>query len=120
MILGTAIGGIALLVLTLVDPGREQVLVGLTILGQIGISIGSMVLWPYTSEVFETSVRAAALGASSSLARAASMSTPLLVGVVLATAGSITPVFLVFGASAVTVALLWIFATKVTAGRELA
>ncbi len=119
VILGTAIGGVALLVLTLVDPGQEQLLVGLTILGQIGISIGSMVLWPYTSEIYETNVRAAALGASSSLARAASMSTPLVVGVALSMTGSIIPVFLIFGASAVAVALLWIFATKETAGREL-
>ena len=119
VILGTAIGGLALLALTLVDPGREQLIVGLTILGQIGISIGSMVLWPYTSEVYETSVRATALGASSSLARAASMSTPLVVGGVLGVTGSITPVFVIFGLCAVTVALLWIFATRETAGREL-
>ncbi|MEI9965663.1 MAG: hypothetical protein WDM92_14310 [Caulobacteraceae bacterium] len=101
------------------DPGKEPLIVGLTILGQIGVSIGSMVLWPYTSEVYETSVRASALGAASSLARAASMSTPLVVGGVLAATGSITPVFLIFGLSAATVALLWIFATKETAGREL-
>jgi putative MFS transporter len=119
VILGTAAGALALLALTLADPRRELLIVGLTILGSIGVSIGSMVLWPYTSEVYETNVRAAALGASSSLARAASMSTPLVVGGLLALTGSITPVFLIFGLSAGTVALLWIFATRETAGREL-
>ena len=119
VILGTAIGGVALLALTQVDQSQEHLVVGLTILGQIGVSIGSMVLWPYSSEVFETNVRASALGAMSSLARAASMSTPLVVGGVLAATGSITPVFLIFGLSAASVALLWIFATKETAGREL-
>jgi putative MFS transporter len=119
VILGTAAGALALLALTVADHGREGLIVALTIVGSIGISIGSMVLWPYTSEVYETNVRAAALGASSSLARAASMSTPLVVGGLLAATGSITPVFLVFGLSAGTVALLWIFATRETAGREL-
>jgi putative MFS transporter len=119
VILGTGVGALALLALTVAGHGREPLVVGLTIMGSIGISIGSMVLWPYTSEVYQTNVRAAALGASSSLARAASMSTPLVVGGLLAATGSIAPVFLVFGLSAGTVALLWIFATRETAGREL-
>ena len=119
VILGTALGAAALLALTQVHHGPEALIVFLTIVGSIGGSIGSMVLWPYTSEVYETSVRATALGFSSSLARAASMSTPLIVGIVLAATGSIGPVFLIFGLSAATVALLWIFATKETAGREI-
>ncbi len=119
VILGTALGGAALLALTQVKTGPEALIVTLTIIGSIGGSIGSMVLWPYTSEVYETSVRATALGMSSSLARAASMSTPLIVGLLLASTGSIGPVFLIFGLSAATVALLWTFATKETAGREI-
>ena len=120
VILGTALGGAALLALTQVGHGGpEWLIVTLTIIGSIGGSIGSMVLWPYTSEVYETSVRATALGFSSSLARAASMSTPLIVGLVLASTGSIGPVFLIFGLSAATVALLWLFATRETAGKEI-
>ena len=119
VIVGTALGGAALLALTQAAHAPEALILTLTIIGSIGGSIGSMVLWPYTSEVYETSVRATALGFSSSLARAASMSTPLIVGVVLASTGSIGPVFLIFGLSAVTVALLWIFVTKETAGREI-
>ncbi len=118
-ILGTATGGLSLLGLTLVGAGQVQLLVTLTIIGQIGVSIGSMVLWPYTAEVYETRVRAVALGAASSLARGASMLTPLVVGGLLAVTGTIAPVFLIFGLSAVTVALLWWRATQETAGREI-
>ena len=119
VIAGTALGALALLTLTQMGHGAEWLIVTLTIIGSIGGSIGSMVLWPYTSEVYETSVRATALGMSSSLARAASMSTPLIVGVLLAATGSIGPVFLIFGVSAGAVALIWIFLTKETAGREI-
>lgn len=119
VIAGTALGALALLTLTQMSHGAEWLIVTLTIIGSIGGSIGSMVLWPYTSEVYETSVRATALGVSSGLARAASMSTPLIVGVLLAATGSIGPVFLIFGASAGAVALIWIFLTKETAGREI-
>ncbi len=118
-ILGTAIGGLSLVALAFVDHSQEQLIVTLTVMGSVGASIGSMLLWPYTAEVYDTRVRATALGAASSLARGASMLTPLAVGGVLALSGSIAPVFLLFGASAVTVALLWTLATKETAGREI-
>ncbi len=118
-ILGTATGGLSLVALAFVDHRLETLIVTLTVLGSAGASIGSMVLWPYTAEVYETRVRAVALGSASSLARGASMLTPLAVGGVLAISGSIAPVFLLFGVSAVTVALLWTLATKETAGREI-
>jgi len=93
--------------------------VGLAIIGQIGISISSMILWPYTAEIYETRIRSLATGTSSSLARAASMLTPLLVGGLLQATGSVTPVFLIFGLASLVVALLWWQGTQETAGREL-
>lgn len=116
---GTAIGGIALIAMIFIDHGATLWLVGLVIIGQIGISIGSMVLWPYTAETYPTRTRSLALGTSSSVARAASMLTPLLVGGILQVTGSITPVFLVFGLAALAVALLWRFGTKETAGKKM-
>lgn len=117
---GTAIGGVALLAMIFVQLDARLLLVGLAIIGQIGISIGSMVLWPYTAETYATRIRSLALGTSSSLARAASMLTPLLVGGVLQLTGSTTLVFLVFGLASIAVALLWRFGTRETAGREMA
>ncbi|MEI9852219.1 MAG: MFS transporter [Sphingomonas sp.] len=121
-ILGTALGGLSLLSLAVVigvGGASQQLLVTLTIIGQIGASIGSIILWPYTAEVFETRIRAMALGGASSLARGASMVTPLGVGAVLALSGSIIPVFVIFGTVSVIVALLWVFATVETAGKEI-
>jgi putative MFS transporter len=118
-ILGTAIGGAALLALLLVPKEAWMLVVGLAIIGQIGISISSMILWPYTAEIYATRIRSVALGTSSSLARAASMFTPLVVGGVLQATGSVTLVFLIFGLSSLTVTLLWWQGTRETAGREL-
>ncbi len=119
VILGTALGGIALLAMTFVPIEKVLLLVSLAIIGQIGISVGSLILWPYTAEIYETRIRSLALGAASSLARGASMLTPLLVGVVLAKTGSAMPVFVIFGITGITVALLWLLATRETAGKQL-
>jgi putative MFS transporter len=78
-----------------------------------------MVLWPYSAEIFETRIRSLALGVMSSTARGASMLTPVVVGGILQTTGSVTPVFLIFGAASIMAALLWIFCTRETAGREI-
>ena len=118
-ICGTAIGGAALLGILLVPKSAWMLVVALAIIGQIGISISSMVLWPYTTEIYGTRIRSVALGTSSSLARAASMLTPLLVGGVLQLTGSVSPVFVIFGLSSLLVALLWWQGTRETAGREL-
>lgn len=117
---GTAIGGLALMAMIFVNAGSTLWLVGLAIIGQIGISISSMVLWPYTAETYATRIRSLALGMSSSLARAASMLTPLLVGGVMQATGAVTLVFLVFGVASFTVAMLWLFGARETAGRRLA
>lgn len=118
-IFGTAVGGIALIAMIFIDHGATTWLVALVIVGQIGISISSMVLWPYTAETYPTRTRSLALGTSSSIARAASMLTPLLVGGILQMTGSITPVFLVFGVAALAVALLWVFGARETAGLKM-
>jgi putative MFS transporter len=118
-LLGTAIGGIALLALIFVGRDATGLLVTLAIIGQIGVSIGSMVLWPYTAETYPTRIRSLALGVSSSVARAASMATQLLVGGVLQMTGSAGPIFLAFGLAAFATAMLWLFGTRETAGRKM-
>ncbi|MEJ1965479.1 MAG: MFS transporter [Gammaproteobacteria bacterium] len=118
-IFGTAIGGAALLGILLVPKEAWMLVVGLAIIGQIGISISSMILWPYTAEIYGTRIRSVALGTSSSLARGASMLTPLVVGGVLQVTGSVTLVFLIFGLSSLAVTLLWWRGTRETAGLEL-
>ena len=118
--LGTAIGGLALLAMIFINVDATLLLVSLAIVGQIGISIGSMVLWPYTAETYPTRIRSLALGTSSSVARLASMLTPLLVGGVMQATGSVTLVFLVFGLASLTVAMLWLVGVRETAGRKMA
>lgn len=117
--IGTAVGGVALFAMVFIGIEAKFMLVGLAIVGQIGVSIGSMVLWPYTAETFPTRIRSLALGTSSSVARAASMLTPVLVGGVLGATGSIAPVFVVFGLASCAVALLWLFGVRETAGRKM-
>jgi MFS transporter, putative metabolite:H+ symporter len=117
--LGTAVGGLALLAMCFIDVKASTLLVALAIVGQIGISVGSMVLWPYTAETFPTRIRSLALGAASSVARAASMLTPLLVGGVMQATKAVTLVFLVFGVASILVALLWLLGVRETAGRKM-
>jgi putative MFS transporter len=117
--LGTAIGGLALLAMIFIDLDATLLLVSLAIVGQIGISIGSMVLWPYTAETYPTRIRSLALGTSSSVARAASMLTPVLVGGVMQATGSVTLVFLAFGLASLAVAMLWLLGVRETAGRKM-
>lgn len=119
VMLGSFIGGIALLGLVFAPRDGWALVVGLMVVGQIGISVGSMILWPYTAETFTTRVRSLALGISSSTARGASMLTPLVVGGVLESTGSVTLVFLIFGVLALVVATLWWLGTTETAGREI-
>ena len=72
-------------------------------------------MWPYTAESYPTHVRAVALGMCSSTARATSMLTPLFVGVILNSGGSISLVFGVFSLFALAAMLLWTTGTKETA-----
>lgn len=118
-IIGTAIGGVALFIIPLLPQTLIPAVVTFAIMGAVGISVGSMILWPYSAEIFETRIRSLALGTMSSTARGASMLTPIVVGGILQATGSVTPIFLVFGACSILAALLWVFATDETAGREI-
>ena len=119
-LLGTAIGGLALVAMMFVSLDKTAVLIGLAIIGQIGVSVGSMVLWPYTAETYPTRIRSLVLGTSSSIARAASSLSPLIVGGVMqASGGAVRPVFLVFGLPAIVVSLLWTFGVRETARRKM-
>ncbi|PQA87661.1 MFS transporter [Hyphococcus luteus] len=114
-IAGTLAGGLVLLSLMLVES-NVPLLVTLVVLGHTGIGIGTIILWPYSAEVFPTRVRALALGICSSSARTASMLTPLMVGGLIAKTGSVNPVFALFGALGVLVSAIWFFATRETKG----
>ena len=118
-IVGSAGSFICLLTLAFSTQAPVALIVTLVVIGSIAGSIGSIVLWPFTAESYDTEVRATALGAASSLARAASMLTPLAVGGLLSATGSIAPVFALFGTSSTIAFLLWIFATKETKGKEI-
>ncbi|CAN5340329.1 MFS transporter [soil metagenome] len=86
---GTAVASVALLGLAIYPPESRLLLVALVITGQVAISIGSVVVWPYTAENYPTRVRALGLGAASSTARGASMLTQLAVGGILGGGGSV-------------------------------
>jgi putative MFS transporter len=114
--IGAAVCAIALLTLATFNTALPMgVMVALVICGQLASSAGSLILWPFTAENYPTLVRAVALGICSSTARAASMLTPLFVGVILSSGGSIRLVFGVFGLFAVTSLVLWFKATRETA-----
>ncbi len=119
VIICTGLSGLALLALVFIPVEQRTLAIGAAIVGQIGISIGALTLWYYSAEIFETRIRSVALGAGSGIARAASMLTPLLVGLVIARTGSVTLVFLTFGISALVATGLWLFATEETAGRQI-
>lgn len=114
-IMGTSLAGLALCILTFHQPERIWLLVSLVVAGQLCISIASFIVWPFTAESYPTQVRAVALGLCSSTARAASMLTPLFVGVILSSGGSISLVFGVFSLFAFAAMILWITATRETA-----
>jgi MFS transporter, putative metabolite:H+ symporter len=117
-IAGTLAGGVVLLSLLLAGSNIPLV-VTLVALGHTGIGIGTVILWPYSAEAFPTRVRALALGVCSAAARTASMLTPVLVGTLIATTGSVNPVFGLFGALGLVVAAIWFFATRETAGTRI-
>ncbi len=114
-IIGAAAAGVALITLTQYKPSEIGLLVALIATGQVGSSVAAFVIWPYTAESYPTHVRAIGLGVCSSVARGASMLTPVFVGVILQMGASIDLVFGVFGIFAFAVVLLWRFATVETA-----
>jgi putative MFS transporter len=116
---GLAVTSSTMIALALLQGSPELVLVGLSVCGQLGIFFGAFTLWPYTAEVYPTTVRALALGWSSSIGRGASMLTPILVGWVLNQGASISIVFGIFGGFALLALLLWLTRTRETAGKAL-
>jgi putative MFS transporter len=117
--LGTGVAAVSLLTLAGLTGAPVWIMVALVICGQMAVSTGSLILWPYTAENYPTLTRAVALGICSSTARAASMLTPLFVGVILESGGSIRLVFGVFGAFAAIALVLWLTATRETARVKL-
>ncbi|AJR23228.1 MULTISPECIES: MFS transporter [unclassified Sphingobium] len=115
---GCLAAGLALLSLALFRFETGP-LVALVVVGTLGSALSSFIQWPYTAESFPTHLRAVGMGVSSSMARAASMLTPLFVGVILSTGAAISLVYSAFAAFAFGAALLWIFATTETARRKL-
>lgn len=114
-IIGAAAAAIALITLTQYKPSEIGLLVALIATGQVGSSVAAFVIWPYTAESYPTHVRAIGLGVCSSVARGASMLTPVFVGVILQMGASIDLIFGVFGLFALGAMLLWKFATVETA-----
>ena len=113
--LSAAAAALSLITLACLTTAPVSVMVTLVIIGQLATSAAALILWPYTAENYPTLVRAVAVGICSSTARAASMLTPLFVGVILAGGGSIRLVFGVFGGFAVLSLILWTKATRETA-----
>jgi putative MFS transporter len=118
-ITGTMIATLALLTLGITRPNDVMILVPLVIAGQLSIYAGSIIAWPYTAETYPTQVRAVALGLNSSIARAASTLTPIVVGAILGSGASVGFVFGLFGLCAAGALILWLTATRETARLRL-
>ncbi len=118
-IAGAALATVCLAALALLPWGGTTALVVLTIAGGFGTAIYAIILWPYSSEVFPTPVRAMGLGVASSLSRAASSLTPVLVGGVIGATGSVRPVFAIFALIAGFTAVIWLTMTQETARRPM-
>jgi putative MFS transporter len=109
----------ALLTLTFLDSQHLILVIAMLIAGKLSSSVGLVILWPHTAETFPTRIRALGLGAASSLGRAASMMTPIVVGAILSHQKSPGYVFLLFAACGAGVSLLWWLAAAETAGKPL-
>ena len=78
------------------------------------ISAANVIAWPYSAETYPTHIRAVALGTCGSVARAASTLTPIAIGAILNSGGSVALVFQMRGTSAGLALALWVFATRET------
>ncbi|HEX7712245.1 MAG TPA: MFS transporter [Sphingomonadaceae bacterium] len=116
---GAVLATACLAALALMPWNVTLLIVVLTIAGGFGTGVYAIILWPYSSEVFPTPVRALALGIASSLARAASSLTPLFVGGVIGATGSARPVFGIFALIAGITALMWLALTRETARQPM-
>jgi putative MFS transporter len=118
-IVGAALTCASLVGLIFIDHSQTPQVVTLITTGWVAAACGSIILWPYTAEIYPTEMRATGLGLSSSLARAASMLTPLVVAGVLSATGSVRIVFGVLLLCSVIVMAVWVLFTHETARRSL-
>lgn len=118
-ILVSATAGIALAVLTLIDPSRTSLIVILITTGWVAAAAAVIILVPYTAEIFPTQIRAVGMGMSTAFARGASMLTPLVVGGTLAFTGSIDGVFALLAVASLAGAVIWTFYAQETARKSL-
>ena len=118
-ILGAAASFACLAGLVLIDHANTLLVVTLITTGWVAAAAGSIILWPYSAELFPTHVRSTGLGLVSSLARGASMLTPLAVAGVLTASGSVRVVFALLAVCAAIVTLVWTLFTRETARRSL-
>jgi putative MFS transporter len=116
----SAAGACASLIgLILIDHSQTPLVVTLITTGWVAAAAGSIILWPYTAEIYPTEMRATGLGLSSSLARGGSMLTPLAVAGVLTVTGSVRVVFGVLAVCSVIVTAVWLLGTRETARKSL-
>src|SRR5262249_51266041 len=106
-------------IMPFIDKTSMGLLVAITTIGQNAVIVGLLVLWPYTGELYSTSLRAMAVGWASSWARAASMVAPLVVGAILSVTRSVTFTFLLFTACTFVLILMWLLFCEETKGRRL-
>jgi putative MFS transporter len=118
-ILGAAVSCASLVGLVLIDHTQTPLVVTLITTGWVAAASGSIILWPYSAEIFPTNIRATGLGLASSLARGASMLTPLAVAGVLTVTGSVRVVFGLLAVCAAIVTLVWLLGTRETARKSL-
>jgi putative MFS transporter len=118
-IIGAAVSFASLLGLVLIDHTQTLLVVTLITTGWVAAASGSIILWPYSAEIFPTHIRSTGLGLVSSLARGASMLTPLAVAGVLTATGSVRVVFALLAICSMIVTLTWLLFTRETARRSL-
>jgi putative MFS transporter len=116
---GTLIAAISMMTLAFYRPAEEWLLVSIIIAGYAGISVSVLILWPFTAETYPTNVRSLGLGYGSSIARGASMLTPLVAGVILNMGAPIGIVFATYGACAVGAFFIFVTLTRETARKAL-
>jgi len=118
-IAGAALTCVALAGLIVIDHTQTPLVVTLITTGWVAAACGSIILWPYTAEIYPTAMRSTGLGLSSSLARGASMLTPLVVAGVLSATGSVRIVFGLLLICSLIVTAVWVFGTRETARKSL-
>jgi len=106
-------------VLAIHPPTTEWILVTLVITGQNGVSIVSLILWPYTAETYPTNMRSLGVGYGSAIGRAGSMLTPLVAGYILSTGQPITIVFATYAFLAFVSLVIWVVWMRETARVQL-